>query len=124
MSVILMLNHFLKYNQKGKKAERKRMITLDDLSLDTHLENEKTFPNLKKIFTLLNKEFNQGYYAQMAVAWTLAESFVCFPYETMEFLQQGCKLDFWTYNKALQKICESKNTDMQVKNVLKSMKHL
>ena len=71
---------------------------------------------------MLNREYTQGYYAQMAAAWTTAEAFVTFPYETMQMLQKDCKMDMWTYNKTLQKICESRNPDVEVKKIIKSMR--
>ncbi|MCI8967846.1 MAG: hypothetical protein HFH75_09720 [Lachnospiraceae bacterium] len=43
---------------------------------------------LEKIFAALDREFRQGNYAQMA-AWFMAETFVCFPYESAPMLTGG-----------------------------------
>ena len=81
-----------------------------------------TNPYLEKILDTLNREFPQGYYARMAVAWTLAEAMVVFPYEVHAMLTDGCRLDDWTYNKTLSKICESRNPDAEVKEYIKTLK--
>ena len=78
-------------------------------------------PYLEKIFSVLDRPFTQGYYAQMAAAWLTAECFVMFPAQTMRFLIKSGMDDF-TYNKALSKICESRNPAPEVKARIKSMK--
>lgn len=80
------------------------------------------YPYLERILGTINRRFDQGYYARMAAAWLLAETFVCFPYETNQMLAGACELDAWTYNKALQKIRESLNPDKEVKEYIKSLK--
>ena len=71
---------------------------------------------------VLNQKYTQGYYAQMAAAWTTAEAFVTFPDITLEMLKKDCKMDEWTYKKSIQKICESKTPDDEVKRYLKELK--
>lgn len=124
VAIILLLTQFLKYDKNGKKMARKRVITMEDIKEDNKKENAQKFPYLERILAVLNRGFDQGYYAQMAVAWTTAEAFVSFPYETMQMLQKDCKMDTWTYNKTLQKICESRNPDVCVKQYVKAMKRL
>ncbi|MDE6992121.1 MAG: hypothetical protein K2P42_15865 [Lachnospiraceae bacterium] len=77
---------------------------------------------LEKIFAASDREFRQGYYAQMVAAWLMAETFVCFQYESAQMLTGGCQMDPWTYNKALQKIRECLNSDQAVKDYVKSLK--
>lgn len=122
VALIILLNHYLKYDIKGKKVSRKREISMKDMEFDTRSENFCLYLYLERILAVLNREYTQGYYARMAAAWTLAETFVTFPYETIQMLSHDCKLDKWTYNKALQKICESKNPDTEVKKVIKRMR--
>lgn len=124
VAVILLLNQYLKYDKNGKKISRKRVISMTDVVTDTSKENQENYPYLERILSALNREYTQGYYAQMAAAWTTAEAFVTFPYETIQMLQNDCKMDMWTYNKALQKICESRNPDMDVKQMIKVMKKI
>lgn len=122
VGVITLLNQYLKYDAAGKKSPRKMRITMEDTQIDTSKKNYQQFPYLERILSVLNREYSQGYYAQMAAAWTMAESFVTFPYETMQILKNRCKMDIWTYNKALQKICESHTPDEEVKSYIKEMK--
>lgn len=124
VAIILLLNQFLKYDKNGKKITRKRVITMEDIEWNNEKENRQNYPYLERILAALNRSFDQGYYAQMAAAWTTAEAFVSFPYETMRMLQQDCRMDTWTYNKTLQKICESRNPDIYVKQYVKAMKQL
>lgn len=142
VALILLLDQYLKYNKDGKKLARKRVITMDDVC---GMANKKTrneagrlsemgendvmssemteqYPYLERILQVLNRPYLQGYYAQMAAAWTTAEAFVTFPYETMQMLERQCQMDDWTYNKALQKICESKNPDDEVKCYIKHLR--
>ena len=50
---------------------------------------------------------HEGYYVKMAVAWAISIYFMKFCDKVYEYLQKS-KLDTYTYNKALQKICESR----------------
>ena len=47
-----------------------------------------------------------GYYTKMGVAWCVATAYAKFPKETAGYLADN-KLQDWTYNKAIQKMCES-----------------
>ncbi|MBO5459923.1 MAG: DNA alkylation repair protein, partial [Lachnospira sp.] len=75
----------------------------------------------EQILKCLDRNFLQGYYAQMAAAWLAAECFVTFPHRTMVFLRD-CGMDNFTYNKALSKICESRIPSDEVKQLIKTMK--
>lgn len=118
-AIIILLNQYLKYDADNKKLPRKRTVTMRDIAESS---SDRENPYLSRILEALNRAFPQGYYAQMAAAWTLAEAFVCFPYETNRMLSNECRLDAWTYNKTLQKIRESLNPDMEVKEYIKSLK--
>lgn len=126
-ALILLLNQYLKYDKNNKKLPRKKIVTIDDFT-ESHQNKECSarnfdqFPYLEKILAALNRAFTQGYYAQMAAAWILAEAFVYFPYEINQLFITDCKIDNWTYNKALQKIRESKNPNQEVKEYIKSLK--
>lgn len=126
-ALILLLSQYLKYDVNNKKIARSRSVCMADIAdsfpnKECSVYTKNQYPYLEKILASLNREFYQGYYAQMAAAWLLAEAFVCFPYETCQFLTGDCMTDTWTYNKALQKIRESLNTDREVKEYVKSMK--
>ncbi len=59
-----------------------------------------------------------NYYVKMALAWLLAECFIKYPDETHGYLGTT-KLDKWTYNKAISKICDSYRVDKSVKQELR-----
>lgn len=51
----------------------------------------------------------------------LAKAFCCYPKETLDFLS-GCMLDDRTYNRALQKMVESRIPQKDVKDYLRGLK--
>ncbi len=121
-ALITFLCHNLKYEVNGKKGPKKRTISKEQLDKDTYLKNRVDYPYMERILMVLNRSYEQGYYAQMAAAWTAAEAFVLFPFETWRMLKADCQMDDWTYNKTLQKICESRIPDEEVKKIVKSKK--
>lgn len=78
--------------------------------------------HIRDVLALLDQIPAQGYYARMAVAWAVSICFVHFPELTMEYLRTGTLLDDRTYNKALQKITESRCIDRETKAVIRRMK--
>ena len=63
----------------------------------------------------------EEYYVRMAVAWLVAECFIKFPEETMEYLKTS-KLPAWTFNKAISKVCDSRRVSKEMKDELREMK--
>lgn len=122
VGLVLLLTHFLKFDMNGKKQSKRRIIAVDDLEYQETVKNDviKEF-YIQPILQVLNREFHQGYYAQMAAAWLTAECFVMFPKETWEFLKKN-EMDSFTFNKALQKICESRTPDKETKEQIKQLK--
>lgn len=117
VGLIVLLSHFLKFDNEDRKIKRKHSVTMEDVEN----EKEETGIYTERILRCLGREFVQGYYAQMAAAWLTAECFVTFPYRTMAFLKNS-GMDTFTYNKALSKICESRTPTEAVKKVIKLMK--
>ena len=77
-----------------------------------------------KVILELDKIENNGYYAKMAVAWTLAEIGIKYNEKAMQYLKGRNNLDDFTYNKALQKLRESYRISKEQKEELKKMKKL
>ena len=71
--------------------------------------------------SLIDKFRDTRYYAQMAAAWALSVCYIKFPDKTLEYLKTS-NLDKWTFNKAVQKICESLRVEKSTKNMLKYLK--
>lgn len=61
------------------------------------------------------------YYVKMAIAWLISTCFIKFYDETLEYMAK-CRLDDWTYNKALQKARESMRLTSAQKDELKAIK--
>ena len=61
---------------------------------------------LKEVFEFLSNINHEGYYVKMAVAWAVSVCFVKYPEETHKYLKEK-RLDKFTHNKSIQKICES-----------------
>lgn len=68
-----------------------------------------------------NRSDWQGYYVQMAVAWTVSMCYVSNREKTLRFLNT-CRLDDFTYHKSLQKIVESLQVSKEEKQFVKSLK--
>ena len=73
------------------------------------------------IFEHIENFKDDRYYAKMAAAWALSMCFVKFPNKTYKYLKTS-KLDTWTFNKTIQKICESLQVDKETKMRVKEFK--
>lgn len=80
---------------------------------------EETY--LKQVVDALEAVRHEGYYVKMAVAWALSVCFAKFPAWTMTALRQR-RWDSGTYQKALQKIMESRRVSTEDKAVIREMK--
>lgn len=120
VALVIMMAHLLRCDRDEKKISRLRNISMEDLeSIDKEKERAGKYVSL--ILEQINRPFKEGYYAHMAAAWLVAEVFSCYPAMTVSFLQT-CNLDEATYNKALQKITESKIPENDVKTYIRRMK--
>ena len=61
---------------------------------------------IEKVLAVMDILQYDGYYTKMGVAWCVATAYAKFPKETAAYLGNN-KLQDWTYNKAIQKMCES-----------------
>jgi len=76
---------------------------------------------IDKILKILDKIKHDGYYAKMAVAWALSICFVKYWDKTLEYLQTS-NLEKWTFNKTIQKTCESYRITTNQKDFLRKLK--
>lgn len=76
---------------------------------------------IDKIFVKIDGFKSTKYYSQMSVAWLLSMCFVKDKEKTYMYLKNS-KLDKYTYNKSIQKICESLSVDKMSKEKCKSLK--
>lgn len=78
-------------------------------------------PYLPQAFALFDRISSDFYYVKMAVAWAVSICYREFPKETLDYLKR-CRLEQFTYEKALQKIIESLKTDAKTKEMFRAMK--
>lgn len=76
---------------------------------------------IDRVLKILDKISHDGYYAKMAVAWALSVCFVKQWDKTFEYFKNS-NLSKWTYNKAIQKTCESFRVPEDKKNILRKMR--
>ncbi|MCR4662781.1 MAG: DNA alkylation repair protein [Endomicrobiaceae bacterium] len=109
-------NFIQKYLKSKKEFELRFAIVM---MLDFFIDEKY----IDKVLTILDNIKHDAYYVKMAVAWTISVAFVKFQDKTMKYLKQN-NLDDWTYNKSLQKICESLRVDKKTKEKIKKMKRI
>ena len=73
------------------------------------------------ILETLNSLKYESYYIRMSVAWTISECYIKFTEETKALLMNN-DLDDFTFNKAVDKIIDSRRVPMAEKNMLKKLK--
>lgn len=107
-------NFIQKYLKSDKEFEIRFAVVM---ILDYYIEEQY----LKEDLTIFNNIKHDGYYVKMAVAWALSVCLIKFYNETIQYLKK-CKLDDWTYNKAIQKAIESYRISDEKKQELRKMK--
>ena len=76
---------------------------------------------IDKVLEVMDTLQYDGYYTRMGVAWCVATAYAKFPKETAAYLEDN-KLQDWTYNKAIQKMCESYRVGDEDKTYWKARK--
>lgn len=76
---------------------------------------------VKEAFAAFDQIKHEDYYVKMAVAWAVSIYYTKLPEETVQYLRNN-QLDDWTYNKALQKITESRTVGTEIKKKIREMK--
>ena len=87
------------------------------MMLEYFIDDEHTIEMLR-IFDGIR---NEDYYVKMAVAWAVSICYVNYSQITLDYLKQSA-LDDFTYNKSLQKICESLKPSAEEKAMIKAMR--
>ena len=87
------------------------------LLLDHYIKEE----NLDFIYNKCINIKTDEYYVKIAISWLLSICYIKHPKETLSFLKKT-NLDKFTYNKTLQKMCESYRISKEQKEELRKMK--
>lgn len=85
--------------------------------LDYYIEKDY----IDRVLIELDKIDSEAYYVKMAVAWAISTCYIKFPERTLIYLNDN-RLDDFTYNKAIQKIVESRRIDLESKIRMKELK--
>lgn len=109
----IIYDFIMRYRYSENEYETRFMIVM----LFNFLQEEY----LDNIRTILETEKFDKYYTQMAAAWLISVMFVKYRDYTLSYLLNS-SLDNFTYNKALQKIRESKRVSQEDKELIKQMK--
>ena len=78
-------------------------------------------PYLESILSYVEQLTVDHYYVKMAVAWTLSIAFIKHRGRITQFFKETA-IETWTYNKAIQKIIESKQISPEIKDMVRSWK--
>ena len=107
--------HFLQpYLSSDKEFEvRFGIVMLIDFYIDDDY--------IRLVLKQLDSIRHDGYYVKMAVAWAISICYIKFEELTLDYLKNNNLNDF-TYNKSLQKICESLKVDKNSKTFIRGMK--
>ncbi|MBR3199025.1 MAG: DNA alkylation repair protein [Bacilli bacterium] len=105
------LNKYLKSNNPWEV--RVGVVIL----LNHYIEKE----NLDYIFDICDKTKIDHYYVKMAISWLISFCYIKYPEKTIKYLKNN-KLDTFTQNKAISKICDSYRVGKEEKNEIKKLK--
>ena len=106
---------FLKvYNNSVEEFELRFFIVM---LLDFYITDKY----INEVISILDNIKHEGYYVKMAIAWTISVAYIKYPETTIKYLMNNT-LDYFTYNKALQKIIESYRVSNSDKKIIRSMK--
>lgn len=98
--------------------EREFFVRFGTVMLLSHFLDEE---HIDSVLSLMEGVRHEGYYAKMAVAWTLSVCYVKFPEKTEKILRSE-SLDDFTQNKTIQKIRESYRVSKEDKQRLNLLK--
>lgn len=107
--------NFLKKYSKFKDEFKLRFLIV--MLLDHFIDDDY----LEESFNIVSKIKNDAYYVKMAIAWFISIVYIKYPQYSLNKIKY-LDLDKWTYNKALQKIVESKRVSEEDKEKIKKLK--
>ena len=100
---------------KSKKEFESRVGYI--MILDYYIKDEY----LDSIFNILDSNTNNSYYNEMAMAWLISVMLIKYYDRTVIYLKNS-NLNNFTFNKSIQKACESFRISKEQKEFLRKMK--
>ncbi|MDY6065448.1 MAG: DNA alkylation repair protein [Finegoldia sp.] len=107
-----------KFLDKYFKSENEYELRFAIVMAKTYFVNEKY---MGEVFKKFDEIKSNKYYVKMAMAWAISEYYIKYHDQTLKYLKEN-RLDDFTYNKALQKIRESKRVDDEIREFISTMK--
>lgn len=108
----------IKYIDKYLKSEKPFEIRFGIvIILNYYIKDE----NLNYIFNICDNISSDHYYVKMAIAWLLSVCYIKYPKKTLKYLKE-CKVDKFTLNKTISKICDSYRVNSNEKIIVKQLK--
>ena len=107
--------HFLQKYVNSKEEFEVRFAII--MMMDYYLNDDY----FDIVIDTLDEIKQHDYYVKMAIAWTLQLAYIKNKEKVIYFLET-CKLDNFTYNKAIQKMIESNRISKEEKDKLRKMK--
>lgn len=83
------------------------------------LRNFMDMEHLHVVLERLEKIHLEDYYVKMSIAWAVSVAYVAHPIQVEQWLTHDCPLEEWTFNRSIQKICESLRVDESSKRRLR-----
>lgn len=120
-------------NLKIVKKNKERFISLLDKYKYSNREYEVRFVLIMLlahycedkysdyIFDIIDNCYKDAYYIKMGIAWLLCDMMIKLKDKTLVRLDK-LNIDDWTYNKAIQKMIESRRISEEDKNILRLKK--
>lgn len=91
------------------------------IGLISMLSNYLDEAHVDKVLKRCDKVKSDFYYVRMAQAWLVSTALAKYPQQTRKYLRR-CSLDSWTFQKMIQKSCESTRVSTGDKAYLKTLK--
>lgn len=111
-------NEGFKYINKLIKSKNEWNIRFGLVLLLDHYINDNY---IDKIFDIIDNIKSDEYYVKMANAWLLSICYIKYPDKSYKYMLSS-KLDDFTFNKAISKICDSYRIAKNIKENLKKLK--
>ena len=114
---------FMKYAQSHREFEVRvvAVMLMSHFLTDDYID--RVIQVLNNIYTGDSPDKSDYYYAKMGVAWAVATVAAKYPEKCLDYMKSPDNhLDGWTYNKAIQKMCESFRVSPEMKEEMRKLR--
>lgn len=114
---------FMKYADSQREFEVRvvAVMLMSHYLIDDYID--RVIQVLDSLYTGKSPDKSDFYYAKMGVAWAVATIAAKYPEKCLAYMKsKDNHLDAWTYNKAIQKMCESFRVSEEIKEKMKSLR--